>query len=268
VVSGLRLYQDSCAACHGVSGYGDGPSGKGLKPKAADLTSKHTGDHTAGDLFWWLNHGKTETAMPGFRQSLTEEEVWDLINFARTLSAAEQARSMSPLAEPNPWLVAPDFVYRTAKIEGEALKDHRGRNIVLLVLFTLPQSQIRLEQLDQAYEKLRSLGVEILAVPREQERMVRELRPSVRLLPVVTDGSQEIFQTYALFRRSFSADGTLPDPPIPTHMEFLIDRQGYVRARWIQGEDVGWAKIENLLQEIDRLNREKPSRPAPDDHVH
>lgn len=264
VANGLRLYQESCATCHGISGYGDGPSGKELKPKpAADLTAKHTADHTVGDLFWWLNHGIKETAMPGFHQSLSEEEIWDLINFLRTLSAAEQARSMAPLAE-RPWLVAPDFVYGTAQVEGEALKDRRGRNIVLLVLFA-ERSKTRLEELAQAYEKLRSLGVEVLAIPREQEQRTH---PSVGFLPVVTDGGQEIFATYALFRRSFSADGTLPDPPIPGHVEFLIDRQGYVRARWIQGEDIGWSKMENLLREIDGLNKEKPSAPAPDDHVH
>ncbi|MBI4488218.1 MAG: hypothetical protein HY694_03975 [Deltaproteobacteria bacterium] len=79
---------------------------------------------------------------------------------------------------------------------------------------------------------------------------------------------QEIFETYSLFRRSFSQEGTLPDPPIPLHMEFLIDRQGYIRARWIAGEGAGWANMESLLREIDRLNKEKPSAPAPDEHVH
>jgi hypothetical protein len=51
-------------------------------------------------------------------------------------------------------------------------------------------------------------------------------------------------------------------------MEFLIDRQGYVRARWIAGEGSGWANFELFLKEIDRLREEKPSAPAPDEHVH
>ena len=133
------------------------------------------------------------------------------------------------------------------------------------MLFTASQSQPRLEELALAYEKLRGLGVEVLAIPRDQgPRSGR----AAAFLPVVTDGSQEIFETYALFRRSFSADGTLPDPPVPRHMEFLIDRQGYLRARWIQGEDIGWSEMANLFREIDRLNQEKSSAPAPDDHVH
>ena len=44
--------------------------------------------------------------MPGFAQSLEEEERWDIINFLRALSAAERARQMSALVEPDPgsWL--------------------------------------------------------------------------------------------------------------------------------------------------------------------
>jgi hypothetical protein len=40
--------------------------------------------------------------------------------------------------EPEPWLVAPDFVYRTVNDENHSLKDHRGSNIVMLVLFSCP----------------------------------------------------------------------------------------------------------------------------------
>ncbi len=268
VANGTRLYQESCAVCHGVAGYGDGPGAKGLKPKPANLTAKHTGDHTAGDLFWWLTEGFQRTAMPGFKDSLNEEERWDLINFIRTIAAAEQARPMAPLVEPGPWLVAPDFVYRTAEAEGKTLKDHRGESVILLVLFTLPYSQVRLEQLEQTYRRLNSVGVEVLLVPWDAQEIHRLVGPTIRSLPLVTDGSQEIFATYTIFRRTLTQEGTLPDPPLPRHMEFLIDRQGYVRARWAPGDGAGWANPDLLLREIDRLNKETPSAPAPDEHVH
>jgi putative copper resistance protein D len=95
-----------------------------------------------------------------------------------------------------------------------------------------------------------------------------QLNGSLNSVSLVSDGSREAFDAYALMRRSFSEQGTLPDPPVPPHMEFLIDRQGYVRARWIPHDGPGWEKMENLMREIDRLNQEKPSAPAPDDHVH
>jgi len=113
-------------------------------------------------------------------------------------------------------------------------------------------------------------GVTLLAVPADAAALdatARRLLAALKLDPV-TDGSQEVFATYALFRRSLSQAGTQPDPPIPAHMEFMIDRQGYVRARWIAGESRGWSNADLLLREIAQLNQENPSAPAPDDHVH
>jgi putative copper export protein/mono/diheme cytochrome c family protein/peroxiredoxin len=267
VSNGAHFYQETCATCHGVGGYGDGPNGKGLKPRPADLTAKHSADHTAGDLFWWLSYGVKDKPMPGFAASLEEEERWDMINFLRALSAAERARQMSALVEPEPWLVAPDFVYGTLNGESRSLKDHRGNNLVMLVLFSLPDSRARLDELEQTFGQLQQKNVKVLLIPKEISD-IRQLNGTIKSLSLVTDGSREAFDAYALFRRSFSEQGTLPDPPVPPHMEFIIDRQGYVRARWIPRDGPGWDKMENLLRDIDRLNQEKPSAPAPDDHVH
>jgi len=271
VANGAQIYHEACATCHGVGGYGDGPNGKGFKPRPADLTAKHAADHTAGDLFWWLTHGFTRdgapSRMPGFGASLDEEERWDMINFLRALSAAERARQMSALVEPEPWLVAPDFVYRTVSDENRALKDHRGGSIVMLVLFSLPDSLARLTQLEELSAQFQSKNVKVLLIPGDAAGIGR-LEGAVKSLSIVTDGSREIFDAYALYRRSFSEPGTQPDPPVPPHMEFLIDRQGYVRARWIPRDGSGWNALEKLWRDIDQLNREKPSAPAPDDHVH
>ena len=44
-------------------------------------------------------------------------------------------------------------------------------------------------------------------------------------------------------------------------MEFLIDRYGYLRARWIPAVDgSGWTDIGELMRQIDQLNREKEIR--------
>lgn len=266
VANGDLLYRQHCAGCHGAGGYGDGPALKQLQPavppsKRADLTAKHTGDHTAGDLFWWLSQGIAGTPMPAFERRLGEEERWDLVNFLRALSAAEQARGLAPFIEP-PSLVAPDFLYQNTRGETQNLKDHRGKQIVLLVLCRLPASFERLRQLDTLYPELAAGGVEVLAIVQPPA--------ALRLphLPLVTEGGAEAFTAYAVFRRSLGTAGSLPDPPPPAHMEFLIDRQGYVRARWIPGESGAWAKPAVLLGEIERLKREPRARPAPDDHVH
>jgi len=269
IANGLHLYGEHCAVCHGVAGYGDGPAAPGLRPPPADLTARHTADHTAGDIFWWLTHGKPGTTMPGFAMQLSEEDRWDLINFVRALSAAEQARVLGPQLGNNPWLVAPDFTYTTRLGDARALKDHRGREQVLLVFFTLPDSLPRMAQLRESYPQIRVLGVEVLGIPLQNgttsEAMVTRLEMP---FPIVTDGAEETAAAYTLFRRSFGPEGSQPDPPIPPHVEFLIDRPGYLRARWIPQEATGWTEDGQLLSAIEQLNQEKFDVPAPDLHVH
>jgi putative copper resistance protein D len=116
--------------------------------------------------------------------------------------------------------------------------------------------------------RLASAGVDIILVPRDAESYRNKPDAAVSRLPVVTEGNDEIFKTYSLFGRSFETDGNSPEARLPKHTEFLIDKRGYIRARWIAREGGGWLNIENLLQEIELLQNEKSQAPAPDDHVH
>ena len=52
--------------------------------------------------------------------------------------------------------------------------------------------------------------------------------------------------TYVLFRKSLNPAGRLSIPPIPSHLEFLIDRQGYIRARWLLGMTPGGQTLRDL----------------------
>ena len=58
----------------------------------------------------------------------------------------------------------------------------------------------------------------------------------------------------------------------PSHMEFLLDRFGYARARWVpqdeEGAGEGWRDTQFLLGQIERIHREPRILPPPDDHVH
>ena len=179
------------------------------------------------------------------------------MNFVRALGARAAARGLGPEVEPGrPWLVAPDFTFSVGPIPPQWLRDFRGRRIVLLVLYTLPDSRPRLVQLAQSYQLLALLGVEPIAVPRDAAPdAIRRLasRPPI-LFPIVTGGSQAIVDAYALF-----ADGP--------HAEFLIDRSGYLRARWaVEGPPTG--DVNALLAQIQELNEEPAGGPAPDEHVH
>lgn len=269
VAAGLDLYGRHCVACHGAAGRGDGPAGAGLPKRPADLTAPHTGDHTAGDLYWWLTHGIPRSGMPPFGQQLSEDDRWDLINYLRALSAAEQGRGMAPVVEPNrPWLVAPDFSYSVGPGPGRSLKDFRNRQPVLLVFFSLPASRSRLELLARAYDTLRGFGVEVLGISLDgDDRILARLAGGGQpvLFPVVTEGSEEIARAYRLFFRTYGAQGAAG---APTHAEFLVDRGGYVRARWIPGPDGGgWADPARIIGQLQQLAREAPA-PPPAEHVH
>jgi copper resistance protein D len=270
VAHGASLYRVHCANCHGLTGRGDGPASAGLLQRPADLTAPHTNNHTAGDIFWWLTHG-IGTVMPAFGAQLPEDARWDLINFLRALSAGEAARSLTDLDKPErPRLRAPDFAFATGPAQ-RTLKDYRGRQPVLLVLFTLPASRARLSELSRAYDDLRSFNAGVIAVPMDgEEKILSRIGASPRILfPVATEGARDIVSTYALFRRTAAPEGALSDAPLPAHMEFLIDRSGYLRARWIpSGPQPGWSDIKVLLAEIQALNQETAAAAPQDEHVH
>jgi putative copper export protein/mono/diheme cytochrome c family protein/peroxiredoxin len=262
VANGKQLYRESCVRCHGTGGYGDGPEAPTLAKKPVDLTAAHVNNHTAGDLFWWLTYGIEGTPMPGFRASLSDDERWDVINFLRALSSGEKARALAPVIENEPWLVAPDFTYGLDTGEMKTLKDHRGGKVVLLAFFQARTSQERIARLQSNLPRLRDAGVEVVLVPDDGQAQVRAHHSPA---PMVTEGNLEIADTYKLFARSFGDDASVAGAP---HVEFLIDKQGYIRARWLPEESDGWKDLDRLFSQVDLLQNEKSRAPAPDDHVH
>jgi len=256
IATGAALYRTNCVVCHGTTGAGDGPGGARLPRRPADLRASHTAQHTAGDLFWWISHGIPRAEMPAFGDRLSEEERWDLVNFLRALSSAYAARTLGPSVEPErSWLIAPDFTFAVGPTPARALKEYRGRRIVLLVLYSLPGSRPRLAQLAERYDILVTLGAEVIVVPNDAAPdAIKRLGAQPRVFfPVVTDGAAEIVAAYRLFAR-------------PPHAELLIDRQGYVRA--ISHGGGAATELNTLLAEIQQLNEEKVQAPAPEEHVH
>lgn len=104
IVAGQQLYRTNCAACHGQNGQGDGPSAAGLKPRPADF-SQHMlpGKHTDGQVFLWIADGYSGSAMPAWRERLSEQEIWQLVSYLRTFGQPEAV----PLATFAPVEAAP-----------------------------------------------------------------------------------------------------------------------------------------------------------------
>ena len=138
------------------------------------------------------------------------------------------------------------------------------------MLFSWPESRERLEQLQQLHSELARANTVLLAVPEDDPdaQELAQIKAEVPF-PVVTEGAPEIVRSYALFRRTLSKPDLLGEGTVPDHMEFLVDRFGYLRARWIPDADgPGWSNTQMLMQQVAQLNREKEILPPPGDHVH
>ncbi len=261
IADGARLYDRNCAACHGASGRGDGPAAASLDRKPSNLTAAHLFHHSPGTLFWWIGNGIPDKSMPAFGGQIDVAGRWDLVQFLRAQNEAQQGSTLGAAVEPFSGLVAPDFAFQIAGGRQQTLKALRGKAIVHLVLYSLPQSLDRLRQIAAASSELGKSGVQIIALPIGDSPQPLDLPTGVGILAASDANTVE---TYLLYRR-------LPDdasPSLPKHAEFLIDRAGYLRARWIPSSADGWADLSRLKEEIERLSSEPLRPPAPEGHVH
>jgi mono/diheme cytochrome c family protein len=82
-VSGREIYVNTCIRCHGIDG--KGALGIKLAPPPADLTSAVVQNRLDGTLFRRIHEGKPNTAMGAWKHSLSDEEIWDVLAYVRTL---------------------------------------------------------------------------------------------------------------------------------------------------------------------------------------
>lgn len=243
IAQGRDSFQTYCVSCHGAGGLGDGVLAPALAKPPADLSEPHTALHTPGDMYWWFTHGIQDSPMPGFAEVLDEEQRWDLVNFLTAFSQGYQARVLGPQIVPRgPWLGAPNFYYATTDGGRAELKDLRRQRAVLLVFAdTDPRSAARLAA-------ARALDGPALAV----------------LVPAEPD----IWQAYQLLTRTRADRGAPDQLDMPRrHAEFLIDRFGYVRARWVPADD-GWDDSFDVPAQVQVLAAEPEILPPPDLHLH
>jgi mono/diheme cytochrome c family protein len=81
IARGEELYRNTCLVCHGAEGRGDGPVGLVFEPVPVDLNDAYTQDQADGQIFFTLTRGRV--AMPFYRDTLTQRQRWDVINYLR-----------------------------------------------------------------------------------------------------------------------------------------------------------------------------------------
>lgn len=86
---GRALYEGkgTCMTCHGESGGGDGPLAASLNPAPRNFHHHGFWRHrTDGELFWVIKYGVPGTAMIGFGEQLTDDDIWTIIQYERSFS--------------------------------------------------------------------------------------------------------------------------------------------------------------------------------------
>jgi mono/diheme cytochrome c family protein len=77
---GKAIYTEHCASCHGKSGAGDGPEGKGLDPSPGNLVWLSDVPEKEWDpyIYWTTAEGGIQlgTDMPAYKDLLSKEDIW------------------------------------------------------------------------------------------------------------------------------------------------------------------------------------------------
>jgi putative copper resistance protein D len=264
IVRGASLYTQSCSVCHGPHGRGDGPAALSLSTVPTDLAA-HASGHRVGELFWWIAHGIPRTPMPGFAPRLSDAEIWDLVQFLRAQSDAEAATALSNHVQP--WrsaIVAPDFTFELAGQGQESLSQQRGISITLLVLYALPESLPYLRALAAETPAFGETGVRVIAMPLSETAPSADAGPRSDGGSIVAITSANVTTAYAMFARQ---DIDAPSAA-PATVTFLIDRQGYLRARWIGVPDSLPERMAEAIDQAELLRRERQRAPLPAGHAH
>ena len=101
-LAGARIYRENCAMCHGLPNQPPPRVTRGMFPKCPQLLAPNKGvtDDPAGETFWKAKNGIRLSGMPGFHESLSDEQLWQvslmLANADKLPAAVQQALAAPP----------------------------------------------------------------------------------------------------------------------------------------------------------------------------
>lgn len=88
IAAGKAAFQKNCRFCHGADAKGDGPMApEGTHP--SNLTDdKWDRGSTDGEIFLVIRDGAgPKFDMKGYKSKMTEPEIWNVVNYLRSLQA-------------------------------------------------------------------------------------------------------------------------------------------------------------------------------------
>jgi mono/diheme cytochrome c family protein len=82
---GKSIFESKCARCHGPEGKGDGPDGEKAHPPANLTDASRAIRNPDGIMFYKVWNGRKDPKMPAFKSELTKDEVWAVVEYAKSL---------------------------------------------------------------------------------------------------------------------------------------------------------------------------------------
>jgi thiosulfate dehydrogenase len=82
LAAGAKIYHEQCVECHGQPGSAPSAVSKGMYPPPPQFFERKVmGNDPVGQNYWIVANGIRLTGMPGYRQSLSEQQLWQVSQF-------------------------------------------------------------------------------------------------------------------------------------------------------------------------------------------
>lgn len=231
IVRGRALYQQHCMACHGANGDGLGPQAHRLAVWPPDLNGALLWRRSDGDLLWHVLYGmrdrQGQLSMPAYVQQLKTEEVWHILDFLQAQAAGQSLRRTGVWPQP---VALPDAELQcdpAAGLRAGRLRALRG-------------------------ERLRIVAGNGQPVREDPRLLTIELSAQGRGVGLCQAQGQALWDSFALL------SGVAPQALAGS--EFIVDRQGWVRARAQAGKG-DWS-AEDLLCRAGQESAPSPMQQA------
>jgi mono/diheme cytochrome c family protein len=86
VAIGAMQFRGECAQCHGIDGRTPSDIGRSMYPRTLDLGSRDVEQWSDAEVFWIIKNGIRLSGMPGFGKIHTDEQIWHLVHYVRSLA--------------------------------------------------------------------------------------------------------------------------------------------------------------------------------------
>ena len=90
LAKGKALFKSKCQRCHGVSGTGNGPEADPDHPPSDLTDGARAARNPDGVMFYKIWNGRVKPKMPAFKTDVSDEEVWTVIQYIKTLRKSPQ----------------------------------------------------------------------------------------------------------------------------------------------------------------------------------